>query len=56
MGDQQERLGAVNLGPFVSVDFNLSPTVYITVIVLTRRQHDSNQTKSILKDASLGLI
>jgi len=32
----RENRGAVNLGPFVGVDLNLSPTVYIAVVVLTR--------------------
>jgi len=36
MVDHRGRLGAVNLGPFVGVDFNMRPTVYIAVIVTTR--------------------
>jgi len=36
MGDHQGRPGTVNLGPFVSVDLNLWPTVYIADIVLTK--------------------
>jgi len=36
MDDHQERLGAVNLGPFVGVDLNTSPIVYIADIVLMR--------------------
>jgi len=34
MVDHQGRLGAVNLDPFVGMDLNLWPTVYIAVIVL----------------------
>jgi len=45
MGDHQGlRLGAVNLGPFVGVDLNLWPAVYIAIIVLTRAGNKSNQT------------
>jgi len=36
--DHQGRLGAVNLGPFVSADLNLWPTVYTAVIMLTVTQ------------------
>jgi len=36
MGDRQGRLSAVNLCPFVTVDLNLRPTIYIAVILLTR--------------------
>jgi len=36
MGDQYGRPGAVFLGPFVGLDLNLRPFVYIAVIVLTR--------------------
>jgi len=32
------------LCPFVGVDLNLWPTVYIAVIVLTRTKYESNQT------------
>jgi len=44
MGDHQGRLGTVNLGPFVGVDLNLGPAVYIADIVLTRTSNESNQT------------
>jgi len=43
MGDRQGRLSAVNLCPFVGVDLNLWPTVYIAVIVLTRTENESNR-------------
>jgi len=36
MGDRHGRPSAVNLCPFVGVDLNLYPTVYIAVIVLSR--------------------
>jgi len=35
MGDRQGRPSAMNLCPFIGVDLNLWPTVYIAVIVLT---------------------
>jgi len=34
MGDHQGTLGAVNLGPFISVDLNLWPTVFVKWIKL----------------------
>jgi len=42
MGDRQGRPSAAILRPFVGVDLDLRPTVYIAVIVLTRTQNESN--------------
>jgi len=43
MGDHEGRPRAVNLCPFVGLELNLWPTVYIAVIVLTRIWSDSNK-------------
>jgi len=49
MGDHRGRPGAVNLGPFVGVDLNLRPTVYIAVIVLIGTYDESSQILSRFK-------
>jgi len=46
MVDHQGRLGAVNLGPFVSVDLNLRPTIYIADIVLGRKMNQIKKPKT----------
>jgi len=60
MGDHQGRLGAVNLGPFVGVDLNLLPTVYIAVIVLDGRKmiqtKPTNLKGDILAKKKIGCI
>jgi len=43
MGDHQRRPSTVNLCPFVGVDLNLLPTVYIAIIMLTQKKNELNQ-------------
>jgi len=52
MGDRQGRPGAANLCPFVGVDLNLWPTVYIVVVVLTRTKINQSINQSIKSQSS----